>query len=369
MKVLHILNEIAFSGAETVIAGSAKLFQERGYVLYALSTGETAGEFTIRFQEQGITVYHIPFRKSVAFFIEVGRLLRSQRFDVVHIHTERAYVWYAIVARLCGVTALVRTIHNVFHFEGLLRVRRFLSRMLCRVILGVEFRGVSDSVRKVEEDAFANPVGVIPNGIDTARFAPLPAGKTKEDSRLQFNLPGEPVVLLLSVGSCQPVKNHEAILRAVSNLKGRGQKICYVHAGSGPTLKDELRTVEELGISESVRFLGQQQEMETVYAACDIYVMPSLHEGLAVAAMEAMSCGLACVVSDVDGLRDLVDDRVNGLCVGTHSSFCEALLRLVENPDIRKQLGNEARRKAVRAFGFENYAEQYNSLYRRLVNH
>jgi len=128
VRVLLIFNSIEHSGAEVMLTQAAPLMRARGIELHALSTGTQPGSFATVMASSGIVVHHRPLRKSPVYFVSLVRFLRASRFGVVHISPERAFFWYTLSARLAGVPLVVRQVHNVFPFQGLLRVRRSVQR-------------------------------------------------------------------------------------------------------------------------------------------------------------------------------------------------------------------------------------------------
>ena len=128
-RVLHILGELRPSGAEVMlrIAAPSWFPVDRPHTI--LATAKEEGPFAGRLREAGYQVHHVRFSKTLRFFIRIYALIRRERYDAVHIHTERANLVYAIVARLAGVDQVIHTIHANFAFTGGLRVVRKFMRV------------------------------------------------------------------------------------------------------------------------------------------------------------------------------------------------------------------------------------------------
>ena len=121
MKVLHVLNELMASGAEVMLCRSTLYWHNGGVEGEVLSTGEEVGPYAKDLEEAGYPIHHIPFRKNPRFFLTFYRLVREGRYDIVHIHCERASFYFGLTARLAGAR-IVRTICAIFHFKGFLAI-------------------------------------------------------------------------------------------------------------------------------------------------------------------------------------------------------------------------------------------------------
>jgi glycosyltransferase involved in cell wall biosynthesis len=311
-------------------------------------------------KKAGYRIHHLPFSRDPVFLFRLLRFFRGREFDVVNIQCERASFWYGLVARLTGCRCIVRTVQNCFNFQGALRLRRKLQRWAARVLFSVKFVAVSESVRAVEWGRFRNPSRVIPNWAHVGVFQP-PSREERERARARFGA-GPDVFVVASVGNCSAVKNHGAILKALAGLNPpRG--MLYLHAGFSPEERGERRLAGELQLDDTVRFLGRQDDVRSVLHAADCYVMPSLYEGLGIAALEALACGVPCVLSDTEGLRDLREHGEGILWIDPSSAadgIVKALARLLGMaPGERQSQGREGAQKVREAFGPEKGCDSY----------
>ncbi|MCI9362454.1 MAG: glycosyltransferase family 4 protein, partial [Hungatella sp.] len=171
-------------------------------------------------------------------------------------------------------------------------------------------------------------------GVDTSRFVHKP----KSDYLFQeLNINKEETVLL-SVGELIKRKNHETMIRAIEEIKR--PDIHYVIAGDGE-LEDYYRDlIIQLGLN-NVHLLGYRTDVNELCNAADIFVIPSYQEGLSVALMEAMACGLPVIASRIRGNVDLIQNDVGGILVGVDelSEYKEAIIKLANNKKLRKNMG------------------------------
>lgn len=350
VKVLHILHSIERSGLESMLVSAVEAFGAAGVETHVLSTGATEGHLADQFRELGYTVHHSPFRVSTGFFHGLYVLMRRERFDVVHIHTEQAFFWYGITARAAGVPRVVHHVHGYFPFEGALRAERILQRFLGRVLLGMTSIAVSPSVAANEHRRFLHPSTVVSNWVDADVFHPVPTDERRA-LRARLGLPGS-APLIVSVGACAPLKNHAVIVESLPLVRTLAPDAQYVHVGSGPQETAERALAERLGVGGQCHFMGERDDVEDVLAACDVLAMPSEREGLGMAALESLSCGLPVVATDVPGLRDVIVNGLTGALVDPSAeSLAAAVACLLGEPSLCKRLGAEGRRAVI-----ENYS-------------
>lgn len=328
-------------------------FQAEGFESHILSDGQTPGDYAHTLQEAGFVVHHRPFANwSIPHLWRLYKFLKKHQFSVVHNHTEQNFIWYLVVAYLAGVSHLVSTVHNAFIFHGQVRLRRGIYRWVARRILGTRFTAIGPSVAQVEANIYRNPTILIPNWLDEQRFVPAHNKSEKTNAREYFGISSDTTVII-SVGGCSKIKNHEAILEALAVLQSKvANPLLYLHVGEGITHADEQKRANQLGITHMVRFIGQLHDVRQALIAADIFVMPSLFEGLGNSLLEALSCGVPAVVYDVYGLRDLVIEKKTGRCVTPNTAaLIEAIQEMVERPDLRKAYG-----EAGREFVLQNYS-------------
>lgn len=297
--VAHVLHELMPSGAETMLAVAGPLWASHGVRCSVVATAPTIGPYASQLEAAGYRVHHMPMSGSLNFYRDWRQWLAREQVDCVHVHKETA-ADYLMLASLGGGRRIVCTHHSVFPFAGRVRWRRALGRRLC-TWLGVRYVSIGASVSRNEQERFFNRTQVIYNWFDGSRFRPAtPAERQVQRERL--SLPADAPVIL-SVGNCMPVKNHDGLLQALARVQHLPW--VYLHAGREDAQQSERMLAQTLGLADRVRFLGPRADVPDLLAACDGYVMPSRHEGLPISALEALVSGLPCLFTDVPGLSDL----------------------------------------------------------------
>ena len=369
MKVLHILNELKHSGAEVRLQLAYERFQKSGIESHILSTGNQVGDYAAVLRDTGYRIHHIPFRKRIGFLgflIDIGKLLQNERFSAVHIHTQRAFIWYVLMARLADVRIIVKTFCSVFLFSSYLGWKKGrLWRKLSSKVFGVVNTAGSHSVVEVEKKRFDNECILIPNWTDVHRFRP-PSEREHLEARRAYDLELDDFTIV-TIGACTRIKNHLAVFRALkeANKYLERKKLVFLHVGTGPMLEEEQLYVRQHGIGEDCRFVGILNDVRPCLFAADAFVMTSEWEGLAVSALEAMSTGLPPILYNVYGLRDLLRGGKGGLLIEPNEErLAEALLLLNERPELRKRYGEEARQIILNTYSLEDSVDKFIQLYR-----
>ncbi|SEF52837.1 Glycosyltransferase involved in cell wall bisynthesis [Bryocella elongata] len=323
------------SGMEMMFLSSAREWSRHGVCSEILATAPEVGPLAPRLIEAGYAVHHLPFRSSrrylpsTEFVTGFQRLCRDGRFDVVHLHTEEASPLFALLARSAGVRRLALTMHNSFHFTGKLRARKIAERAFLR-LMGARFGFVSDAVAANEAHRFHNRGVRITNWVDTARFRP-PTVAERQAARQQLGLDDD-TTAILTIGNCNEAKNHGALLEALALLP-TGKDLVYLHVGREQPDAPERSHATALGISDRVRFAGSQADVLPWLWASDLFAMPSLHEGLAIAPLEAIAAGCPALLTSVDGLAELATAASHAVfSAPAPNAIAEALGALLARP-------------------------------------
>ncbi len=320
--VVHVFNALRPSGGEGTVLQAANAWSASGYEIEVVAKAEAEGPLAQEFRRAGIPVIHLGVSPRVSLLLRAYRLFRHRRADVVHVHAEDHNFEICVAATLARARPVVRTVHAPFTCSPAGRLKRTVQRYVLRQ-LGVVMIGVGQSVAENEMRLFSNPCSVIPNGAELAAFAPVTAAK-KASLRHALGLPKDQGRILISVGNCAPVKNHDAILNALRRLPGW----LYVHVGEEDDQQAERRLARTLGVSDQTLFVGPQRNVADWLAASDAFVMPSRYEGMPLAALEALSSGLPCVLAPRGGLLELDVPGSGIMWAGNSAQIVNCLNRL-----------------------------------------
>jgi glycosyltransferase involved in cell wall biosynthesis len=221
---------------------------------------------------------------------------------------------------------------------------------------------ISEEVRRRLLDAGVRSerVTVVRSGVEPPAGLPGAAGRAA--ARARFGIAGELAIGIVAV--LERRKGHDVLLRALATLDGVPPWRCLV-CGGGSQHESLQRLAADLGIAPRVRFLGEQRQVADVLAALDVFVMPSRHEGLGVAVLEAMAMSLPVVASAVGGIPEAVKPGETGLLVPPDdpTALAAALRELACDVERAQRMGDAGRARVVVEFSMEAMAGRYERLY------
>jgi glycosyltransferase involved in cell wall biosynthesis len=215
-----------------------------------------------------------------------------------------------------------------------------------------------------KEGCSSERVEILTNAIDVRAF-------TGRDSvKPTTRNPQAPVIG--AVGRLHPQKGYDTLLEAAEIVLKESPAARFKVVGGGELLQALSDKAERLGISEAVDFLGQRQpaEIPDVLAGFDVFVQASNWEAFGIAIVEAMACGLPVVATEVEGVLDILDDGVNGFLVPPRDpkALAQRILSLLHDPELRRRIGGQARRKAESHFDIRGMTDKMASIYLDLLN-
>lgn len=310
--------------------------------------------------------------RTITFVLSTLVILFKMRkkYEILHAHLAFGPAFAgALIGRLLGKKVIVKlggsgVIGDVNVSKATLRgrVRLAAIRNWADVVIVL-----SDVMREEALGAGipAEKTRVVNNGIDTNFFI---TEQPKGDLKAKFGLQGKVVVLF--VGRVEPVKSLPTVIEAVSDALSHIPNLHLVVVGDGSERKALEHQAEELGVAEHVTFAGKQKDVRAYLQAADIFVLPSLTEGISNALLEAMASGLACVASSVGGNIDVLGHGKFGLLlpVGDVPRWAEALTVLASDAKKREKLGLMARKQIFATYDFSVVGAAYEAMYAELVN-
>jgi len=361
LSVVGVDPERNFAGGETQVLGLTLEFRAMGHRAELLC--DPAGELWGRAQAAGVACYPLAIRNAVDLLAAAAlrRRLRAGRYDVVHFHTSRAHAmapWVRGLARAAVVTRRMDYVPN---------------RLFARWLYGGAVDGVaaiSGAVAGALERAGVprERITVIPSGVDCAHFRP-PTADERAHARTALGLGGADCAVG-AVGALEPRKGCRHLVEAIAVLArataAGGGRVAAIVAGDG-SLRDALAAeIRRLGLADTVRMVGHVDDPRPILWALDIFAMPSLSEGLGVALLEAMACGLSAVAARVGGIVDAVQDGRTGVLVapGDANALARAIASLGADAGARIAMGAAARARAVERFSMASMARRTVELYR-----
>lgn len=366
LRVLHVVNSFGVGGTER---GILKLmegldrwsFEQRICAIRGTdpkleeSPAVRGKVFSVGAKPRGFQF--LPFR--------LMQLMKKYKPHIVHSRN-----WGAIEAVLAGRMARIPVvIHSEHGYEidmlsGLPLRRRLLRRAVYSMCDSV-FTVTRDLRKYHSEQSWVSTerLRVIPNGVDTRLFAPDDLTRSQVRRRLDFSPES---IVLGSVGRMVPIKGHHTLLRAAERLIQRGFDVRVLLVGDGSELERHRQFAESsAALNGRLTLVGTSFDVRELYQSMDIFVLPSICEGMSNTLLEAMSSGLPCVATDVGGNPELVADSRWGFLFTPEdvSGLTELLQRLVREPELRARFVAAGRAEVLSRFSLDRMLDEYTKLY------
>ena len=221
-------------------------------------------------------------------------LLRAHRPRSVFTHHIGPLLYGGLAARLAGTRNIIHVEHDIWHHTA---PRRAQQLKLAAAIVRPTFAAISPAAAAaLRRTTGARTVVLLPNGVDLAAYA----GGTRQEARAALGLPPQ-VRVIGTVGRLEPVKGHDVLIRALGRLPA---DVCLAVIGDGSQREELMRLVEQLGLSDRVRFAGHRDDVARLYPAFDVFCLPSRREGVPLAVIEAQASGVPVVATEVGSVRD-----------------------------------------------------------------
>ena len=317
------------------------------------------------------TLHHqSPFdllRYSWSGFWQARSLMKKNQYDVIHAFFGVPCGFMALVlGRMFNVPYLVSLrgsdVPGYSHrFKLIYPFLKILIRLVWRkaALVVANSKGLQELALETNKK---QPISIIPNGVDTIRFSPNVTRKGEKEAG----------TIIITVGATRitPRKGIRFLLEAVYNLRDQYPQVRVEIMGEGSERESLEAWVKEKDMEERIVFVGRIPADHTPgwYRRADIFVLPSANEGMSNALLEALATGLPAIVTDTGGSHELVTNQVNGLYIEKESaaSIQEALVKLLDDADMRARFGEASRIKAE-TLAWENVASEYMACYEKMT--
>ncbi len=365
-KILFISTSTTIGGAEKTLFTLATRLDTKQFQVAGVVSLKSPGHYAQRLNQHGIKTRSLDLVgwPSLRDAGTLARIIQEIRPDVVHALMYQAIQLCRLVKRRAEVPFKLVSSPRVNY-----RTRSFWSLLVDRWLKAADdlLIAESDASREFLTRRLgyaADRVKTVYNGVDIPE---IPSAAERKRARLQLGL-DENELLLLSMGRLDAQKDHKILIDAVASLRGSRKPRCAI-IGDGP-MRDRLRAqIRQLGLQRTVQLPGERGDVRCWLAACDIFVLPSLWEGLPNALLEAMALGLPVVASRVDGVPEAVTDGKDGLLVapGNAATLSVALAKLMDDPELRRSLSQAARARMAENFTLPAMLAGYEAAYKNVI--
>lgn len=409
IKILRIIARLNIGGPaiHTILLSSGLDRERYETILVKGQESPHEGDMLYMAKEKGVDPLiiqemgrELKSRDDIVAFWKIYRLIEKERPLIVHTHTAKAgtlgrfaALAYKVIqnikfvfGRISGRTADTRplsepVIVHTFHghvlrgyFGGIkswmfIAIEKFMARFTdCIVTL-------SEGLKKeLIEMGIAPPekIAIVPLGLELVRF--MNPHTLKGTFRMSLGVP-EGCILVGIIGRLVPIKGHKIFLEAARNtIRRRAEAkdlrpVRFVIVGDGELYAELKEYAHRLAIEDHLIFTGFRSDLPEIYADLDIVALSSFNEGTPVSLIEAMASGKPVVATDVGGVSDLVRDGITGILVPARDSLAlsGAIMRLIEDSDLRKRMGENARGRVYPHYDISNLIVNLDALYGSLL--
>ncbi|MDD2389425.1 MAG: glycosyltransferase [Desulfobacterales bacterium] len=381
IRLLHLVQTLGVGGAEILMCHHIRALGFKDYEHFVYCFGND-GPVREKIESMGVpvrlgkkmAVLKTPFKFVVAFLALVQDILsviRSRDIQFIQSHLGQANQMSIFISMISGIPAFP-TVHSTMAF---LDTRNFWDpRALLINVLNHALYRLAEHVIVVSEE-----IKIIIRkryGLEDSKILVLKNGIIVEDVH-EPSISWEKVfdttemgVKIVAVGRLVVSKGFDILVKAVAKLAADGNSsLRVVIAGEGEQRPELEKLIKDLNVENFIRLIGLRNDVQKLMDVSDIFVMPSRYEGLSIAMIEAMACGLPIVASDAPGLRDFITDYRNGLTfpVDDHEALAVCIKRLLNNAGLRRTLSDNARRSFDVEYNMLNNIRALDAVYRNVV--
>lgn len=359
-----------YGGSGVVATELGKALAARGHSIHfiAYSMPFRLGHVTenIFYHEVAVNSYPLfeypPYESALTS--KMVDVAKYEKLDLLHVHYAIPHATSAVLARhILAQQGLCVPVVTTLHGTDITIVGQdpsFTPVVTYSINESDGVTAVSDYLRNETFEKFdiKNGIEVIHNFVDTQRFKP----QDKAHFKKALCPNGEKVIA--HVSNFRPVKRVSDVVEVFHRLRQEGMAVKLLLVGDGPDRVPVEHLARKLGVFEDVRFLGKQDPVEEILSIADVFMIPSGSETFGLAALEAMSCGVPVVASDIGGLPELVTQGESGfLCpLGDIDAFTTRVRQILTDQGLQQRMAHAARQRALE-FNVEKIVVQYESYY------
>ena len=372
IKILYLITTCETGGAQEYLYSFLKELKESGDYELSLACNPQ-GQYYDKFNEIFDSIYKIKeLKRKFALFsdlaatIKLYKIIKNNRFDLIHIQTSKASFLGTIAAKFAKNKNIVYSAHgfNSAHATMNLLSNKFYLYLKKIIINNSVFIAAAS---KTVKDFIANntktdreKIEVIYTGVNFDKFSYARRNSEKND---------ENQIIIGSCGRLIDIKGHEFLIRSAKLVIEQYHDVNFVIYGEGPLKKYLDDLIVELKIEKKFIIKDFTKNISEEMINFDIYVQPSMVDSFPLAPCEAMAMGIPVITTKVGGFPEMVTHAVNGYLVNfnDYNDLREKLLYLINNPDKRKEFGINAHEYAVKNFNWSDVAKKYDEIYTNIL--
>lgn len=364
ISVLHFTNSTLWGGVEGHICGLLRNLSPGLFRRHLVCDPALYGRFKDAIPDGiAITPLALSSPKDLASALRFAGLLRREQPQIVHSHMFWSSLFASPIARACRVPAIIETLHGTEAWRKGWKANYLLDRATTHFVSHYVAVCESDArFLKTKKRIPAKKISVIHNGVDIRRFDVRQDARHAIRRSLHFS---EEDLVLIVVARFHAGKGHPVLFDAMRQILPAYPNVKLICLGEGER-EPELRVLcEQFGLTDYVRFVGYQKNVQQWLPAADINVLPTFYEGFPLTVLEAMASGLPTVASNVGGIPEAIQHGIEGLLVppGNARNLAGAIALLLGNAVRRVEMGRAARKRLYENFVLEQQVRCTEKMY------
>lgn len=368
-KIMYIVHSLGVGGTERLVYKMVRNLKDRG-IYSSVCCLDYLGTWGEELLSSGFQVFVLERKTGIDLSIsqKIKTIIKREQPDILHAHQYTPYFYTANSVFSFNRPRVVFTEHGRF-FPDKVRIKRVIFNQFAQYFTDA-IVGVCEFTKDVSlgryEKFSRNRIKVINNGINPEEFL-LGIDVNLKKKSLGLN-PEEKIIGV--VGRLCEVKNHRLLIRAFAEVRKYINNAKLLIVGDGG-LRNELENFsKELTLGDDILFLGERSDIPELMGIFDLFALSSDLEASNLAVLEAMASGLPVVATNVGGNPELVVDGETGILVqrGDDKKFASAVIRILQNPELKKQMGFSGRQRVIERFTFNRMMEEYIALYESLLS-
>ncbi len=374
ISLIQLVTRLDTGGVPEHVLALLDGLSQRNYVLTVVCR-EVSDRYRTRLEAMGVRIILLDMRRLIHPFADVRaawrlyHLLRKEKCQVLHMHMSKAALLGGLVGMAARVPVRVNTAHNLGSIALPQRVLRALFWMYDKLLFAITMHAVITVSARIKDIIVKQrllgkkKVHAIPNGIDPTPFTVT--NEIRLSTRRELGLADDQVAIG-SVARLVWFKGLDALIDAMPDVVHKHPNARFFIVGEGPLKEQLLEQAKARGVADKLFFLGERNDVANLLAAFDVFVLPSVSEGMPMTILEAMAAAKPTVATDVGGVGEMIEDHISGLLVPprTPEALAQALNTLVGDAPLRETMGALAKKRLDDYFAQESMVAATDRLYR-----
>jgi glycosyltransferase involved in cell wall biosynthesis len=368
ISVMHLINSYSLAGAEKLVFDLVREIDKEKFDVSVCSIGNLKDniEETLckNLRQNGVQTFVLgkpPQRRRLEAVLKLRKMLQDHHITILHTHCQSPDLYGKLSAVLARTPIVFSTIHNVAGYHAI------HESILKKVTTG--YIAISETVKQYASSGLRIPsanIEVIYNGIDTRKFTSITADKNTLLRALGIPA-GRKIVT--AIGTCQERKGHNYLIEAAGKVVEHFPDAHFLIVGdtsADPDFTARIRQqIIHKNLQDVISLTGKRTEIPEVLSVSDVFVLPSLWEGLPISLLEAMASGVPAVVTNVGSNAEVVTDGINGFIVPPKNSvlLAQRIEELLANPQKANTFAAEGQKKVKESFGMAQLVRKHEELY------